>query len=138
MQEIVQNKARDIFSVHSCDSAIRSLVGARKLTSSSECRKGGVWSGGVCRHTKTARTVRTAKTVNGLEGCVTMPFSLALLSASIAGGKNRHKFWPRTVKTVKTAKTVKRSTPLRPHPPFWAFRLQPSCWLCEFALVSFL
>ena len=71
---------------------VLSKVQMLNLVLGSGCRKGGVWSRGVCRHTKTAKTVKTAKTiktVNGLDGNVALKLaeiSLKLLQISLSKG----------------------------------------------------
>ena len=65
----------------------------------------------MCRHTKPAKTFKTAKTVNGLGGCVAMPVFLRLFWC--------HCGWEQPPEPSKPSKPPKPSnaTPLRPPAP---------------------
>ena len=70
-------------------------------------KRGGVFCGGVCRHTK------TAKTANGLEGRVARPVFLGPMSAVIAAGKKP----PEPPKPSKPPKPSNATHPLDHTPP---------------------
>ena len=80
-----------------------------------DAEKGGVWFGGVCCHTK------PAKTVNGLEGGVASPVFLGPMSAVIAAGKKP----PEPPKPSKPPKPPNATHPLDHTPRFSAFRCLP-------------
>ena len=82
--------------------------------------QGGVWFGGVCRHTKTAKP---AKTVNGLDGRVASPVFLGPMSAVIAAARNRQNRQNR-----QTAKTVNATHPLDHTPPLQHLDFSESFW----------
>ena len=68
----------------------------------SKCRKGGVWSRGVCRHTKNRQN---------RQKCAAMPVSLGPLSAVIGGGKRPSKP-PKPSNTHTHTHTPSGTTPL--------------------------
>ena len=73
------------------------------------CRKRGVWFGGGCA----AKTVKTAKTVDGLDRRVASPVFLGPMSAVIAAGKKP----PKPPKPSKPPKPPNATPPLDHTPP---------------------